>query len=306
MHRLDTRDDLRINWGKAMNTIKGYRGSSSAQASAYKRQGHTDEAIFSKLINGSSPKDSKAKTDIKGPDGLRYSVKGGAKKWQISLYSRARIKDDQDFHKIPELGANLLGCLDAFPTDYATYREDKLDCLARIERHIHEHNMKKAISDIGVLESIIPGNNSYFSAKKNLKNHNEKLLDLFQYNQNLKYFLSKSIFNLKEVDRWAIKVGNEFMVFERPDVLDIFSTHFRLDLSSAGRRKADCNVDGQKVIMKHNSNVVELEVRNDSPVHFRELRFNMNRKPAIDLLMARTQKAESLYPSVFLRRPHNV
>jgi len=54
----------------------------------------------------------------------------------------------------------------------------------------------------------------------------------------------------------------------------------------------DYNVDGQKTLLKYakvegkDKNIVELEVRNDSPAHYRELRFNMYSVDTLSILIS--------------------
>ena len=71
------------------------RASSSSHASSYKIQGHKDEEEFSSLLEGKIIKGT-GKADFIDKNGKQYSIKGGAKKWQIFLYSRNRFLNDQD------------------------------------------------------------------------------------------------------------------------------------------------------------------------------------------------------------------
>ena len=286
-----------------MATISGYRGSSSNQASAYKKQGHDDEQIFSHLIGGTVKKgEHTGKTGVIGPDGLTYSVKGGQKKWQIFLYAYERIKSDQDFHKIAMLGQSLIGSLESFPKGYDDYARDKDSCLAIIAEHSRRNKLVKAAKDLDLLKSLISEDNYYFSAKLKLLQSNKKLCDLLQDKDHLKFFLDKAIFNLEEVDRIAIKNGPEFIIFDKSDALNILTQGLTVKLSASGNRKSDLNVDGQKIIMCHTGNVAELEVRNDSDKHFRQLRFNMIKAKALALLLEKSTVVGTPYPFVILRQ----
>jgi hypothetical protein len=289
-----------------MSIVSGFRGSSSAQASTYKKQGHTDEKIFSDLIGGIVKKgEHTGKTDVIGPDGKTYSVKGGEKKWQIFLYAYDRIKNDKDFHQIKDLGINLVNSLDSFPNKYEIYEQDKKKCLSLINEYININNIKSSIKDISLISKIIDEKNTYFLSKLKLMNSNKNLLKALEDNNTLRFFLDKSIFNLREVDRISIKMNNKFLVFDKSDVLDIFSENLSIKLSSSGNRKTDLNIDGQKIIMFHKSNIVELEVRNDSDKHFRQLRFNMIKPKAVNLLIEQSELVDEIYPSVLLRRRIN-
>jgi hypothetical protein len=286
-----------------MSTVIGFRGSSSGQASAYKKQGHTDEKTFSDLIGGEVKKgEHTGKTDVIGPDGKTYSVKGGEKKWQIFLYAYERIKSDKDFHLIRDLGGCLVQSLESFPEDYHLYDKDKRDCLNLIYEYMNENKLDRSIKDLDVLSKIIDHNNSYFSAKIKLQNSNKKLCNVLEEKSHLRHFLDKAIFNLEEVDRIAIKNKDKFIVFDKNDVLEIFADNLSVKLSSSGNRKTDLNIDGQKILMVYKSNIVELEVRNDSDKHFRQLRFNMIKPKAVNLLVEKSEMVGDIYPSVTFRR----
>ena len=109
-----------------MELDKSYRGSSSAQASAYKRKGHDDEDIFAYLIDGTVISGT-GKCDVKDSNAKTYSVKGGAKKWQIFLYGENRFKDDNGFH-FANLGNSFLDALNSFPKDYDAYKNPGRYC----------------------------------------------------------------------------------------------------------------------------------------------------------------------------------
>lgn len=278
----------------------GYRGSSSAQASAYKKQGHADEITFSRLIGGVvKTEDHTGKTDVIGPDNKTYTVKGAQKKWQIFLYGYERLKTDEDFKNMDGIGQLFLASLDCFPVEYEKYHQDKKVCKQILASYVSKNPEQKALKDEDKLSELIPEGNDYFGSKLRLKevtgNLKKKLLD----EKNLRLFLDKAIFNLAEVDRIAIKKNAIFLVFEKNDVLDILSQSFTIENSSAGNRKTDLNVDGQKILMTYDTNVVEIEIRNDSVKHYRQLRFNMLKDKALALLESKTKVVEDLHGAVF-------
>ena len=102
------------------NEYNGHRGSNSKLASNYKKQGHKDEEEFASLINGKVISGSQ-KVDVIGPNGTSYSCKGGAKNWQILLYSESNFNDSE----WSDLGTLFKECLDCFPSDYSIYAQDK-------------------------------------------------------------------------------------------------------------------------------------------------------------------------------------
>lgn len=278
----------------------GHRGSSSAQASAYKKQGHADEVAFSKLIGGHvQTEDHTGKTDVIGPDSKTYTVKGAQKKWQIFLYGYERLRTDDDFKNMDGIGQLFLDSLDCFPAEYDTYLQDKTACKQILAEYVRKNPGEKALKNEEKLAEIIPESNVYFSSKLKLKEVTGSLKQKLLNDTNLRVFLDKAIFNLAEVDRIAIKKKAIFLVFEKDDVLDILSESFRVENSSAGNRRTDLNVDGQKILMTYDTNVVEIEIRNDSPVHYRQLRFNMLKDKALALLEAKTKVVGNINELVF-------
>ena len=105
----------------------GYRGSSSKQASEYKKQGHKDENDFAaridaKVISG------QAKKDVVDSENKKYSVKGGAKKWQIFLYERSRFQNDFNEGNLIQISNKFIDAINCFPEDYEKYYKDKIEC----------------------------------------------------------------------------------------------------------------------------------------------------------------------------------
>jgi len=275
----------------------GYRGSSSSQASEYKLKGHKDEAQFAKLIDGSDETDSATgKTDVIGKDGKKYTVKGGKKKWQIFLYGEERFKSDSDFLNMNGVGNLFLECLNSFPSDYQKYQADKIVCKKLLLEYSKQNS--SALKDLEKLTQLLPSDNTYFSSKISLRKHTSLLKNKFEDKAILKSFLDKAIFNNEEVDRLAIMQGNIFLVFEKKDVLDIFSNFFSVENSVAGNIPTDLNIDGQKVLFRYKTNVVEIEIRNDSVKHFRQVRFNMIREKALELILEKTELLNKINDNV--------
>ena len=99
----------------------------------------------------------------------------------------------------------------------------------------------------------------------------------------LRAFFNKSLFNGGEVNYLTIKHDGKFHVFLSDDVLDVFSTNLKVANSraiSAGQ------IAEQKVIFQYKGlNLAELEMRNDTKTHYREIRFNMLKPKAMALLL---------------------
>jgi hypothetical protein len=66
--------------------------------------------------------------------------------------------------------------------------------------------------------------------------------------------------------------------------------------SNAGLVPEDFNVAGQKTLLVYETrpdttkNIVEIEIRNDSETHYRQVRFNMKSKDALVLLVGNLQE----------------
>lgn len=257
------------------------RASSSSHASSYKIQGHKDEEEFSSLLEGKIIKGT-GKADFIDKNGKQYSIKGGAKKWQIFLYSRNRFLNDQDFQS-DELGNLFINCLDCFPEDYATYKRDKDNAKELLLDFFSRTGRKPA--DVNEYINLIGDQNTYLSAKLKLKKANEDIKKYLQNAKCLEKFLNKSIFDNYEVDFWAIKKNLEFNVYRCEEAISRLSKILKPSLSQQiNGRPDDINLPGQKVLLKFNTNVIELEVRNDSERHYRQIRFNMLREKTLNIL----------------------
>jgi len=221
----------------------------------YRQSGHDDALMFALLIGLESDyrNDVSAKKDVIDPSGDAHSLKSGKKKWQIFLYGRARFEKDDGFQALNGIGSLLIHCIDAFPPRYDDYRGNEL------------------------------------AAKERLRTPMRELKDRFQRKALLRAFLMKSIFNGGEVNYLTVKDGDRYHVFRNRDVIRVMGEAFTVENSRAFK-------DGppeQKVLFKHSGrNVGELEMRNDSPAHYQEVRFNMIKPRAMGLLYAaiRNQK----------------
>ena len=190
--------------------------------------------------------DKKAKKDVIDPSGDAHSVKSGQKKWQIFLYGRTRFVEDDGFQALNGIGTLLIHCIDAFPPEYDDYRKNEA------------------------------------SAKERLKTPMRELKDRLQRRALLRAFLSKAMFNSGEVDYLTVLDDDRYHVFYSRDVVAALGNHFVVENS---RRRAASQFSDQKVLFKYNDlNVGELEMRNDSRQHYQEVRFNMNRDRALEML----------------------
>ena len=226
------------------------RASGSDQARRYRQAGHEIALRFAQSLGLDEDyrNDRAAKKDVIDPSGDAHSVKAGRIKWQIFLYRRSRFVEDDGFQALNGIGSLLVHCIDAFPPRFEDYR----------------------------------GNEE--AAKERLRTPMRELKDRFQRKALLRAFLMKSIFNGGEVDYLTIWHEERFHVFRNRDVIRAMGEAFTVENSQARNRN---QYPEQKVLFRHmGRNVGELEMRNDSPRHYQEVRFNMNKAPAVRLLLA--------------------
>lgn len=239
--------------------IRKSRASSSRQARLYRQQGHDDALKFALAIglDRDYKNDPKAKKDVIDSAGDAHSVKSGKKKWQIFLYGLNRFQNDPLFRVMNGMGQHLIDCINSFPPMFKDYQDNKKEAKEKLRPHMVELA--------------------------------EKLKDKYR----LKAFLSKSIFNGGEVNYLTIYDSNKFHVFWGPEVEQVMSEN--LEVANSQARQKD-QFPEQKVILKYKGvNLGEIEMRNDSVIHYREIRFNMVKPKAVELL----------YEKIPLRKNHN-
>lgn len=218
-----------------------------------------------------------------------HSVKSG-RKWQVFLYGYKTIAASNYLNV-------LQPCLDAFTPGPEQYFKDRTKCIALKERFVKEHGKEKAkqLPNDVVIRSL--GTNSYIQSKEQLALATLDVREALRDRSFLRNFLGEAMFKNAEVTYLAVKDSTYkkdqlFKVFHRDDVLDILSVNLIPSVSKAGRVPEDYNVDGQKTLLRYltpkdtSKNIVEIEVRNDSDVHYRQIRFNMYSRDVLHLLLS--------------------
>lgn len=241
--------------------LRKKRGLSTEDARIIRQRGHIDVNEFALAIGMTRgyKNDLKAKKDVIDPSGDAHSVKSGEKKWQIFLYSLSRF--ESDFAVMNGIGEILADCIKAFPERFEDYKQDEN------------------------------------SAKQRLRPHMVKLAEKLKDPVRLKVFLNKSIFNGGEVDYLTVKHKGLFHVFYNKDVLDVLCKNLEVCNSRAISSR---NVPEQKVLLRYKGkNLGEIEMRNDSPIHYREIRFNML-KPRVMSLLFKEISATKKYSHLVL------
>lgn len=240
------------------------RAMSSEKASYVKRQGHADAREFAELLGiGKEYKsDLKAKKDVIDWDGNSYSVKSGEKKWQIFLYGKTRFEEDYTFRGMNGLGELFMKCIDSFPVSRAEYLKNK---------YVYKLQLQ------GPMRSLA----------ERLKDH-----------RLLAAFIDKGMFNSGEVDFLVIKDNEKFHVFWGKEVVQVLSRRFEVENSKS---RGKDQLDAQKVVFKVSGITYgEIEMRNDSEVHYREVKLWLGKKHTFDLLKEEIKDSESLNNRIIL------
>ncbi|HOJ64718.1 MAG TPA: hypothetical protein PLE45_09890 [Spirochaetota bacterium] len=114
----------------------------------------------------------------------------------------------------------------------------------------------------------------------------------------LRAFLDKSIFNGGEVEFLVVKEEENFHVFHNEYVTKILSEKFIVANSKA---KVKGQMDDQKVIFKvADLTYGEIEMRNDSNVHYREVKFWLDKNKILDLLKQNVKNSHKLNDNIIL------
>ena len=276
-------------------TINRRRAPSSLISRTKKLDGHANEDDFADLIGGETLGGTQ-KSDVRDSNGYLHSVKSG-KKWQVFLYGYERISKSKSL-KI------LKPCLDAFSINPEEYFTDRIKCIEFKENYVSRYGRAKAklLSNQEVSKAL--GKNLYIQSKEDLAKSTSLVCNALQDKMFLREFLMEALFNNKEVDFLAIRddtflKDRKFRIFAREEVIEILSEKLEPSVSQAGKVPEDYNVASQKTLLCYkkengkNKNIVEIEIRNDSSTHYRQVRFNMYSRDTLYLLLKELDKKPS-------------
>jgi len=239
------------------------RSLSTEDARWVRQKGYNDALEFALAVGlpRDYKNDPKAKKDVIDISGDAHSVKSGDKKWQIFLYRLSRFESDDGFVSLNGIGALLADCIKSFPESFQEYQQNKTE------------------------------------AKERLRVPMRELARRLQARTLLKAFLGKSLFNGNEVNYLTVKQDDVFHVFPNRDVVDLLGKELEVCNSRAISRG---NMPEQKVLFRYGGvNVGEIEMRNDSEIHYREVRFNMI-KPKVMKLLFLLRMTKKFNKKVFL------
>ncbi len=245
--------------------FKGYRGMTTARARLVKLRGHVIEKQFADLIGG-TPYPGTNKKDVIDKQNNIHSVKGGDHKWQWFLYGKKRFEESVGFH-----GAGyFLELINSFPDSRLKYERDKA---------LYKRSLQKAMR--GLRDFLdAPADKTRFM-------HGHKIV-----------FLNEALFHSSEVDYLTINQGEEFHIFDAGEVIKHIDEQTTLE-NSKGTQAGQFN--DQKVIfkMKDGTTIGEIEMRNDSATHYRQVKFWMDKNKVLPLLIASSTKIKKLPNKIF-------
>jgi hypothetical protein len=228
------------------------------KASFVKRRGHEDarEFAFALGIGKEFRSEPTAKKDVIDLRGYSYSVKSGEKKWQIFLYGKTRFESNYAFKGMSGIGNLFIKCIECFPEKREEYLKNKA---------IYKEKLKEPMKELA----------------QKLKDKNL-----------LAAFIDKGMFNSGEVDFFVVKDKEIFHIFWGKDVVDVLSQNFDVENSKA---KTKNQFDAQKVIFKVCGKTYgEIEMRNDSDIHYREVKFWLDRNLVFNLLKEKIRLSQRL------------
>lgn len=240
------------------------RAMTTERARYVRKRGHDDAKEFALLIglSGDYQNNPQAKKDVVDLSGDTHSVKSGENKWQIFLHPHSKFERDSIFKQLNGLGQLFLDCMDVFPEKFEDYKKNKI---------IFKTALQKPM---------------------------KKLKERLESEDTLKAFLEKSFFNAGEVTYLTIKESGSFHVFHGDDVTKVLANNITVENSRA--RQAN-QFDNQKVVFKIDGKTIgEIEMRNDSPVHFKEIKFWMQKGKTTDLLRKNVARTKKVKPKVLV------
>jgi hypothetical protein len=241
--------------------IKKSRASSSDQARKYRQQGHDDALLFALSIG----LDKDYRNDAKAKkDVIDPSGDAHSVKSGVKKWQifLYRLSRFEDFRAMNGLGELLINCINSFPLTFEEYQENKT------------------------------------KAKEKLRPHMVELANKLQDKYRLKAFINKSMFNGGEVNYLTVLDKEKFRVFWSKEVVEVLTDSLAV-VNSQARQPGQ--FPEQKVVFKHNGITLgEVEMRNDSPIHYREIRFNVMKPKIMNLLYSKIPNKQNFNSDVIV------
>jgi hypothetical protein len=134
--------------------------------------------------------------------------------------------------------------------------------------------------------------------KEKLKEPMRKLCQKLQDKRLLAGFIDKSMFNSGEVDFLVIKEEEQFHVFWGRDVVKVLTENLKVENSKA---RISSQLDDQKVVFKFSGKTIgEIEMRNDSDIHYREVKFWLGKNQTLNLLKSKISRKRKVKGKLIL------
>lgn len=241
--------------------IKKSRASSSDEARRYRQQGHEDALLFALAIGLNEDYKNDAKAKKDVIDLSGDAHSVKSGEKKWQIFLYSE-KRFEEFRIMNGMGQDLIDCINSFPKQFDEYQKNKL------------------------------------KAKEKLRPHMVVLANKLKEKYRLKAFIEKSMFNGGEVNYLTVKDNKIFHVFWGKEVAQVMVDN--LEVANSQARQAD-QFPEQKVVFRFDgTNLAELEMRNDSPIHYREIRFNMYKPKAMKLLFSKITLKQNYNEKVIL------
>jgi len=144
-------------------------------------------------------------------------------------------------------------------------------------------------------EEYLKNKNEY---KRKLQTPMRELGDKLREKRLLSAFINKSMFNSGEVNFLVVKEGRIFHIFWHRDVVETLVNNYEVENSKA---KTQNQLDDQKVIFEVKGKTHgEIEMRNDSEFHYREIKFWLDKNLTLNLLKSHIRKSQKFKDRIIL------
>ncbi len=221
------------------------RASTSGSARKYRQQGYDDALLFALSIGLNEDYKNDAKAKKDVIDPSGDAHSIKGGQKKWQIFLY-RASRFEEFRAMNGMGELLISCINSFPPNYDDYQKDKTE------------------------------------AKEKLRPNMVALADKLKDRYRRKAFISKSMFNGGEVNYLTVYDNGKFCVFWGKEVEQVMTDNLQVTNSQA--RQAG-QFPEQKVILRYEgTNLGEIEMRNDTAIHYREIRFNMIKRKAMNLL----------------------
>ena len=241
--------------------VKKSRASSTEKAREIRQQGYDDALLFALSIGLKEDYKNDAKAKKDVIDPSGDAHSLKSGQKKWQIFLYRRSRFE-DFRAMNGMGELLINCIDSFPKSFNDYQGNKPE------------------------------------AKEKLRPHMVDLANKLQDKYRLKAFISKSMFNSGEVNYLTVYDKNKFHVFWGKEVEQVMADNLEIANSQA-RQKG--RFPEQKVIFKYEGvNLAELEMRNDTTTHYKEIRFNMIKPKAMKLLYSKITVKQNYNDDVIL------